>query len=87
MKFSLRFRFGVGVGIEPSTFHLGRQGLDMVISAMQLDTLKKQKLQKEFSGITKLVIVSSNVDVTTEYCRKKDSQHCVTAPLFCYNLS
>ena len=26
--------FGVGVGIEPSTFHLGRQGLDMVISAM-----------------------------------------------------
>ena len=49
--------------------------------------IKKQKLQKEFSGMTKLVIVSSNVDVTTKYCRKKDSQHCVTAPFFCYNLS
>ena len=30
--------------------------------------------------MTNLVIVSSNVDVTTKYCRKKDSQHCVTAP-------
>ena len=32
--------------------------------------------------MTKLVIVSSNVDVTTKFCRKKDSQHCVTAPFF-----
>ena len=32
--------------------------------------------------MTNLVIVSSNVDVTTKYCRKKDSQHCVTAPFF-----
>ena len=46
MKISLGFRFGVGVGIEPSTFHLGRQGLDMVISAMQLDTLKNKSCKK-----------------------------------------
>lgn len=30
--------------------------------------------------MTNLVIVSSNV--ATKYCRKKDSQHCVTAPFF-----
>ena len=41
-----------------------------------------EKLQKGFSGMTDLVIVSSNVDVTTKYSRKKDSQHCVTAPFF-----
>ena len=84
MKISLDLELEWELNLVPST--LGRQGLDMVISAMQLDTLKK-KLQKEFPGMTKLVIVSSNVDVTTKYCRKKDSQHCVTAPFFCYNLS
>ena len=75
--------FGVGVGIEPSTFHLSRKtGPGYGNLGYAAGHIKKQKLQKEFSGMTKLVIVSSNVDVTTKYCRKKDSQHCVTAPFF-----
>ena len=87
MRISLGFNFLVQIwrGSECQELNLGpstqgRQSLDIVILAMQLETLKKNA--KKISGMTKLVIVSSNVDVTTKYCRKKDSQYCVTAPFF-----